>query len=75
MQLLNLSIFRAIKALYQKAIRKINAGNTNKILRYKCINIYMQTRSAVISELNILSEWQKNEIYLINRLISLSSYL
>ena len=74
MQHLNLSVFRAIKVLYQRAIRKINVGNTDKILRYQSIQRYMDIRPAVMSESNILSECRKSGICPLNRLIPLSSH-
>ena len=73
-QPLDLSIFRAIKALYQKAIRKINAGNTNKVLRYQFIDVYMQIRPQAMSESNILSGWRKSGISPLDRAKPLSSH-
>ena len=73
-QPLDLSIFRAIKALYQKMIRKINAGNTNKVLRYQFIEVYMQIRPQAMSESNILSGWRKSGISPLDRSIPLSSH-
>ena len=44
LQPLDLSIFRPIKALYQKAVRKITAGDTQRILRHQFIDLYEQIR-------------------------------
>ena len=74
LQSLDLSIFRAIKVLYQKIIRKINVGNTNKVLRSQFIKVYMQIRSQAMSESNILSGWRKSSISPLDRSISLFSH-
>ena len=63
LQLLDLSIFRSIKALYQKTVRKVTAGDTQRILRHQFIDIYEQIRPAAMSKSNIEAGWRKSGLY------------
>jgi hypothetical protein len=73
MQPLDISIFRAVKAAYQKAVRKINAGDTAKVLRHQFIDLYFQIRPIAITKSNIESGWRKSGIYPLDPSIPLNS--
>jgi hypothetical protein len=63
LQPLDVSIFWEIKAHYQKAVRKINAGDTTKVLCHQFIEIYEHIRPAAMSKCDIEAGWRKSGLW------------
>jgi DDE superfamily endonuclease len=66
LQPLDLSIFRAMKALYQKAIRKLIKGDISKVRKDQFVKIYFEIRAQSMSKANVESGWRKSGIYPLN---------